>query len=196
MNFLAHSYLSGNDEEVIVGNFMGDFVKGRKYLNYPKNIQRGIILHRKIDAIADKNPEFVQITKLFKPVYDRYATVVTDIVNDYYLAKNWEKYSPISLKAYCFTFYSIITRFYELYPTKLKQLIPFMIFNNWLESYAELPFIKRVLKGMAKRTSLPYKAEEAISCIKYNNIKMQELSLMGFNRIIKDLTHNYSYKNK
>ena len=28
MNFLAHLYLSGEDEELLIGNFIADYVKG------------------------------------------------------------------------------------------------------------------------------------------------------------------------
>jgi acyl carrier protein phosphodiesterase len=50
MNFLAHIYLSNNDPKIMVGNFIGDFVKGRNFSDrFEPQIARGIALHRLID---------------------------------------------------------------------------------------------------------------------------------------------------
>jgi acyl carrier protein phosphodiesterase len=56
MNFLAHLYLSGKDKSgVLVGNFIADQVKGKQLASFPKNMQRGIRLHRKIDEFTDSH---------------------------------------------------------------------------------------------------------------------------------------------
>ena len=41
MNFLAHIYLSGTNERIQIGNFMGDGIRGKDYLNYHPDIQIG-----------------------------------------------------------------------------------------------------------------------------------------------------------
>ena len=51
MNVLAHIYLSGDSEKIIIGNYIGDYVKGRDYLNYPEQIRKGIILHLLLTGI-------------------------------------------------------------------------------------------------------------------------------------------------
>ena len=56
MNFLAHLYLSGNDENIMIGNFIGDHVKGNNFLKYDESIIFGIKLHRMIDAFTDSHP--------------------------------------------------------------------------------------------------------------------------------------------
>ena len=53
MNYLAHIYLSGNDPDLIFGNFIADAVPGKQYKNYSNRIQEGIILHREIDSFTD-----------------------------------------------------------------------------------------------------------------------------------------------
>ncbi|MDD3273470.1 MAG: DUF479 domain-containing protein, partial [Bacteroidales bacterium] len=64
MNYLAHIYLSGSNRQLQVGNFIGDFVKGRKHENYPKGIQKGILLHREIDRFTDCHPLFIETVEL------------------------------------------------------------------------------------------------------------------------------------
>jgi len=56
MNYLAHIYLSGNDDFLKLGNFIADEIKGKSYKEFPKDIQKGIILHRAIDDFTDHHP--------------------------------------------------------------------------------------------------------------------------------------------
>ena len=56
MNFLAHIYLSGNNDLLKIGNFMAYGIRGNDYLDYPEGIQKGIILHREIDTFKDSHP--------------------------------------------------------------------------------------------------------------------------------------------
>jgi acyl carrier protein phosphodiesterase len=53
VNFLAHTYLSGGNEQIIVGNFMGDYVKGKNYMLFPEQVKKGILIHRDIDTFTD-----------------------------------------------------------------------------------------------------------------------------------------------
>ena len=69
MNFLAHIFLSGNDEEVMIGNFIADAVKGRDYLGYSDGIVKGILLHRRIDAFTDSHVVVGQSKQRSRPKY-------------------------------------------------------------------------------------------------------------------------------
>ncbi len=96
MNYLAHLYLSGQDnKELLVGNFIADEVKGNKYKSYSQGIRQGIFLHRKIDEFADRHPIFNQSKKRLYPVYRHYAGVVNDIFYDHFLAKDWNVYYAV-----------------------------------------------------------------------------------------------------
>ena len=75
MNYLGHIFLSGEDEQLLVGNFIGDYVKGTQYQHYPHKMQKGIILHRSIDHYTDQNPHWIAIKRLLSPIYKRYAGV-------------------------------------------------------------------------------------------------------------------------
>ena len=152
MNFLAHIYLSGDNEQVKIGNFMADSIKGKKYLKYPEAIQKGIILHRAIDYYTDTHPVFKQSTQRLFPGYSHYSGIIVDIFYDHFLAANWEKYCSIPLKDYTLEFYNLLENNYEVLPPKVKNFLPYMINDNWLFSYADMNGIEKVLSGMNRRT--------------------------------------------
>ena len=93
MNFLSHLYLAGNSEGLIIGNFIADSVKGSAYNNFSKEIQQGLILHRKIDSFTDSHPVVEQSKQRLRAKYKKYSSVIVDIYYDHYLAINWKKYS-------------------------------------------------------------------------------------------------------
>ncbi|MBT6082766.1 MAG: DUF479 domain-containing protein, partial [Polaribacter sp.] len=48
MNFLAHLYLSQNNTNLMIGNFIADHIRGNHYKEYSNEIQQGVFLHRAI----------------------------------------------------------------------------------------------------------------------------------------------------
>jgi len=168
MNFLAHIYLSGEDEEIQFGNFIGDWVKGNKYENFPEKIKKGIILHRKIDTFTDSNKIALESSRRMKIVYGKYSGVVVDILYDHFLASNWEKYSDISLKNYAKNFNKVVRKNYKFLPKRAKTYAPAFLLNNRLVCYASLKCFEDVLVKMSIHTSLPDKTKEAIIHIKQN----------------------------
>ena len=100
MNHLAHLYLSQTNVDLMVGNFIADRVKGKDLLNYSESVQKGIEMHRAIDTFTDEHAVVMKSKKRLFPVYHKYAAVIVDMFYDHILAKNWEEYSPISLKLY------------------------------------------------------------------------------------------------
>ncbi len=152
MNFLAHIYLSGDNDLLKIGNFMADSIKGKQYLKYPPEIQNGIILHRAIDYYTDTHPIVRKSLQKLFPFYSHYSGIIIDIFYDHFLAVNWKSYSNTPLPIYTNRFYDLLKENYEILPTKVKNFLPYMIRDNWLLSYAEIEGIKKVLEGMNRRT--------------------------------------------
>lgn len=152
MNFLAHIYLSGKDEDIILGNFMGDHVKGKAYKKYPLSIQKGILLHRAIDSYTDTHPIVKRSKRRLDKRYGHFPGVIIDILYDHFLAKNWDKYSDVPLKEFSRDFYTLIRKNKALLPERTQFLSHYMIRDNWLYSYRNLDGIATVLKNMNKRT--------------------------------------------
>ena len=86
MNYLAHAYLSFEDPEVLAGNMISDFVKGKKKYDYPPRILDGIDLHRDIDTFTDSSSITKEAAKFFKPAYGPYSLSFMDVVYDHFLA--------------------------------------------------------------------------------------------------------------
>jgi len=166
MNFLAHIYLSGNNEQITIGNFVADGIRGKKYRNYPDEVQVGILLHREIDTFTDAHPIFRRSTKRLHKNYGHYSGVIVDILYDHYLAKNWSQYSEIPLKNYINTFYDNLVANIENLPPRYKKMTPVMIEGNWLLSYATIEGIQLVLNGMNRRTKGRSKMNEATKELK------------------------------
>lgn len=152
MNFLAHIYLSGTDEGVIIGNFIADGIKGRRYLKYPESIQKGILLHRAIDTFTDQHKTVKQSTARLHKNYGHYSGVIVDILYDHFLAKNWERYHDTPLTEFVSDFYALLRENFAVLPTRIQRMMPYMITDNWLESYASIPGISKILKQMNIRT--------------------------------------------
>jgi len=152
MNFLAHIYLSGDNDLVTIGNFIADGIRGKKYLEFPSDIQTGILLHRQIDTFADANKTFRESTKRLHKNYSHYSGVIVDILYDHFLAKNWKRYSDTPLDVYVDEFYNSLKDHFEILPTRIQKMMPYMIADNWLLSYASIEGITKVLEGMNRRT--------------------------------------------
>lgn len=186
MNFLAHIYLSGDDEELQIGNFIADSVKGKKYLSFPPKIQEGIILHRAIDTFTDTHPVVRKSVRRLFPVYSHYSNVIIDIIYDHYLAANWTDYSAIPLDQYVQVFYELLNRNYKILPLKVQQFLPYMIRDNWLLDYATIEGIGKILMQMNQRTENKSKMNLAVRELKMfypefeNEFKLFFLDLENF----------------
>lgn len=148
MNFLAHIYLSGENDLLKIGNFMADGIRGKQFENYPLEVQKGILLHRAIDTFTDAHPVFRQSTKKLHSRYHHYAGVIVDIFYDHFLAKNWAVYSEEKLETFVGRFYDSLHDNYEILSEKTKEIMPYMIQQNWLVSYRTVEGIKQILTQM------------------------------------------------
>lgn len=166
MNFLAHIYLSGNDDLVKIGNFMADGIRGKHYEHLPDAIQKGIVLHRAIDTYTDAHPVFRQSTKRLHEKYHHYAGVIVDVFYDHFLAKNWAGYSNEKLDVFIDNFYRSLHDNYEFLTDKTKEMMPYMIQRNWLWNYQFTDGIARILFQMDQRTKNNSKMQYSIEELK------------------------------
>ncbi|OEY73985.1 acyl carrier protein phosphodiesterase [Salegentibacter salarius] len=157
MNFLAHIYLSGDNDELKIGNFIADSIKGNQYLEYPPEIQKGIVLHRAIDTFTDTHPIVSKsVARLFDR-YGHYSRVIVDILYDHFLAANWKDYSDIPLKIYTEDFYKLLQDNFEVLPKPVQNFLPYMIADNWLFNYRKIDGIEKILFQMNRR--IKYRAK-------------------------------------
>ena len=153
MNYLAHAYLSFNQPEILVGNLISDFVKGRKKFDYSPGIQKGIALHRGIDHFTDTHEVTREAKEIFRPHYRLYAGAFTDVVYDHFLATDKNEFSTESLLQFSLTVYETVTPFIPLLPEKFRQMFPYMQQQNWLNNYQYNQAIGRSLAGVVRRSA-------------------------------------------
>lgn len=166
MNFLSHLYLSGESEGLLIGNFIADSVKGSAFNTFSPEIQKGILLHRKIDAYTDSHAIVEESKKRLREKYKKYASVIVDVYYDHYLAANWKDYSDQSLDQYTQKIYSLINQHKHNFPLKSQHFTKYMLEYNILSAYANLDGIERVLHGMSRRASFVSNMEHAIHDLK------------------------------
>jgi acyl carrier protein phosphodiesterase len=165
MNFLAHLYLSGSDVDIRLGNFIGDYVKGKNFDRFPEGVRKGIILHRAIDSFTDKHSSTHFCIDLLRPGYGKYAGVVVDVLFDHVLANEWTKYSQADLKSFSRSFYYQMVLRYSLLPDRVKRFLPFIIQSNRLYSYRTKEGVKKAIEIMSSVTSLPENSNYAIETL-------------------------------
>jgi acyl carrier protein phosphodiesterase len=174
MNFLAHAYLSGNNDKILIGNFIGDFVKGKKFNDYDEEVQKGIIIHREIDRFTDTHKVVQRSKSILTEKYRHYSGVIVDIFYDHILAKNWGNYHQNDLLSYTNQVYDKLLAHEQMLPSRVKQMLKYMIPDNWLYNYSFLEGIQRVLNGMSNRTKFDSGMEHAVEDLEIHFDEFQD----------------------
>lgn len=191
MNVLAHIYLSGDSDEIIIGNYIADYIRGKEYLYYPEQIRRGIIIHRHIDAFTDRHPVVHRSKLIFTKRYHKYAGVITDILYDHFLTKTWNIFSRKPIESVSYNFYMAMVNNFEILPDNVKQMISSFIINDWIESYQTVGGIRKVLKTMSKTTKLPDETRFAIRELKRNYSSLEDDFLEFFPQLIEYVENEF-----
>lgn len=169
----------------MVGNFIGDYVKGKEYLYYPAAIRKGIMLHRYIDSFTDSHP----ITKISRShisqEYGKYSGIIIDIFYDYFLSSSWNIYSPVDLQIFVDYSFATLKKHYYDFPQGIKNWFPNFIRNNWLMSYSSIEGMEDVLHRMSSRTSLPDHTTFAIGILREMEVEMRNEFTVFFESIRK-----------
>ena len=134
MNFLAHSYLSFSEEQ-LVGNMIADFVKNRDVARLPESIQKGIKLHRAIDAFTDAHPLIHEAKAPFRPLVRLYSGAFVDVAFDYFLANDTTENSQREWQEHSQRVYAVLRRYEEFLPEVFKKVLDKMQQDDWLYNY-------------------------------------------------------------
>jgi acyl carrier protein phosphodiesterase len=174
MNFLAHSYLSFNHPEILIGNMISDFVKGRKKFDYPEAIQKGIQLHRDIDTFTDDHPATREAKLFLKPAVGLYAGAFIDVVYDHFLAADQQQFIEFNLHDHCRNTYQVLHENSKLLPSKFQMMLPYMTSQNWLFNYQHLWGIENSFGGVARRATYLNSSSETFQLFKDNYDELQK----------------------
>src|SRR6476469_2834753 len=151
MNLLAHAHLSFQHDEILVGNMISDFVKGKKRYDYSPGIQNGIELHRRIDSFTDSHSITGEAKKYFKNTVGTYSGAFTDVAYDHFLANDPNEFSNESLQVFADYVYATLEKYKEVLPSKFAAMLPYMKQQNWIYNYKNVTGIERSFEGIVKR---------------------------------------------
>lgn len=156
MNYLAHLYLAGDQEPALIGNLLGDFVKGRvENLPYSPPIRRGIRQHRLVDSYSDSHPLVLRSKRRISPLRRRYAGIIIDLCYDHFLALHWSRLADTELEDFCRHAYRVLGEARPWLPAPMPLVVSRMIEGDWLGSYRQLDNVGRALDNIARRFRRP-----------------------------------------
>lgn len=166
MNYLAHLFLSFRSEELLMGNFTGDFMSNKEVALLPGAYQNGVELHRLIDSFTDNHEEVKKCTSLLHPTQGKYAPVVIDIFFDYILYHQWDKYSKFSFPEFKTKSYQIIKTHLEVFPERAAKIALAMANGDFLESYTSIEGLTFTFHRLEKRLKFPSNLAFAVDDLK------------------------------
>jgi acyl carrier protein phosphodiesterase len=174
MNYLAHAYLSFNDAGILAGNMISDFVKGKKQYDYPSTIQKGIRLHRDIDAFTDQHPATKQAKEYFKPAVGAYSGAFMDVVYDHFLALDTHEFRGNSLQDFSQNVYRQLTAQEAVLPEKFVRMLPYMTSQDWLYNCRFPEGIEKSFGGLVRRAAYLSDSEPAFRLFMENYHQLQQ----------------------
>jgi acyl carrier protein phosphodiesterase len=174
LNYLGHAYFSFNHPEILVGNIISDFVKGKKKFDYPEGIQKGIMLHRELDEFSDNHEATRRAKEIYKPHYRLYAAAFVDVSYDYFIANDAGIFNEDSLLAFTQQAYQQLEKKKEWFPENFARMFPYMKSQNWLFNYQHIWGIERSFAGLARRASYITESETASRLFEANLATLQE----------------------
>ncbi|MDB5246326.1 MAG: hypothetical protein JWQ40_720 [Segetibacter sp.] len=174
MNFLAHAYLSFNEPEILVGNMISDFVKGKKKLDYSPGVQQGIVLHRQIDAFTDDHEATREARKFLKPAVGLYSGAFVDVAYDHFLANDLSSFSDESLRQHAANTYEVLSNYRSILPPVFQNMLPYMQSQNWLYNYKTLAGTESSFGGVVRRAAYLYSSSEVFELFEKHYSSLQK----------------------
>jgi len=151
MNFLAHSFLAFGDEDMVIGQFIADDIKGKKFHDFPSRISIGIQLHRFVDHFTDTHASCLELRKLLRPELGLFSGIAIDVFFDHVLATQWSEYHDVELPTFNQNVYSILSTYEEKMGEKRKYIYRKMAEQDWLGRYHSMEGIELTLQQMSRR---------------------------------------------
>ena len=187
MNFLAHMFLTYEDKELTVGNYVADFIRNRDFVLFSDKVVHGIKLHRHIDHYTDNHPEVLKSTRSLRERHSKYAPVVIDVFYDYVLAVNWEKFTDMDMRSFADTIYVYINEYSEDFPIHLQTISSRMIADDFLLQYGTQEGIEKTFKRIGNRAKFKSNFETAFQDLEDNFEEINDGFLRFFPDLIKEV---------
>ena len=142
---------------------ISDFVKGKKKFDYPTGIQKGIELHRAIDAFTDSHHITKQAKEVFRPAYRLYSGAFVDVVYDHFLATDEREFIPDGLKVFSTGVYAALELNQSWLPERFALMLPYMKEQNWLWNYRTRQGTAKSMAGLVRRSAYLTESDRAFT---------------------------------
>ncbi len=182
MNYLAHAFLSNNNNDLLIGNFIADHIRGNDFKNFSPEIINGIHLHRSIDSFTDGHKEFKKSKRIFYDGFEKYSGILVDIYFDYFLASGFSNYSDLPLESFSENAYKVYSENVYLLPHSSSRFLEYVIKNNIYSSYSDIKGIETVLYHLSHRIKHGVQLDQSITLFKKNEDELRA----NFNSFFKD----------
>ena len=186
LNYIAHIHIGFHTETSLVGNFLGDFVKGNSLQHLPAELANGVRLHRKVDQFTDKHPAIVHLRSKFPPSLRRMAGVVIDVTFDHYLLQHWSQFCARSPHDVLDMFYRQLADTQAIDHPRFAQLSQSLQQHRWLSDYAHQQTCLQVFSSIERR--LRHKicfADEAYAFMQHNSTLLSEHFLQFYPQLLE-----------
>ena len=155
MNFLAHSLISleideKENKKTLYANFAGDFYKGLvETIELPDELKEGIVLHRIIDKISDRNENF--LNELLTEKFGIFKGIVSDMYIDHFLSKNFDSLFNDNLNNIENKILYNIKINEKFFPDNFKRTFQWFKSEKVMSSYQNIDFLERAFYGISQR---------------------------------------------
>ena len=155
MNFLAHSLISleideKENKKTLYANFAGDFYKGLvETIELPDALKEGIVLHRIIDKISDRNENF--LNELLTEKFGIFKGIVSDMYIDHFLSKNFDSLFNDNLNNIENKILYNIKISEKFFPDNFKRTFQWLKSEKVMSSYQNIGFLERAFYGISQR---------------------------------------------
>ncbi len=195
MNFLAHAYLSFRQPNILVGQMISDFVKGKKQFDYPEAIQVGIKLHRAIDDFTDSHAATHEAKQYFRADYRLYAGALVDVAYDHFLANDISIFpSAETLMESALHTYATLQSNYTILPENFQRMLPYMQQQNWLYHYRTIDGMSKSFAGLVRRSKYLTDSNTAVAILEHNFEALQKCYQTFFPELL-DMVKKNLHKN-
>lgn len=190
MNYLAHAYLSFDHPDILAGNMISDYVKGKKKFDYTAGVQQGISLHREIDRFTDAHPVIKNIKEIFRPAYRLYSGAIIDVLFDHFLAIDKNEFEKDMLDAFTKKTYITLNTYSDIFPEYFSKIFPFMKTQDWLYNYSFRWGIEKSLGGLVRRSKYMEESKTAYRLFNENYLLIEH-AYKNFFPEVKVLSLNF-----
>ncbi|MDU0353494.1 ACP phosphodiesterase [Paraglaciecola aquimarina] len=179
MNYIAHIHIAKHTQTSLLGNFLGDFVKGSDLAYLPSELELGIRLHRGVDKFTDSHPLVRQLKQAFPRNLRRMAGVIIDIYFDHLLLNHWHLFSTQSYQSLFSQFYAELETF-SLPDPHYTQQASRLISTRWLKEYQHEETCYRAFCSIEKRLKGKIKFAEQAQVFIIHNRQQLATSFLQF----------------